>query len=151
MVASNHKSQITGMLGVYLTAAELTNKGFIVSPTSRSAAGADLLVTDQKCQRAFSVQVKTQRQAANFWLVGLQAREINSPTHIYVFINLRGDNRPEYLVVPSEVVARKMYEDKAKTGNTFYCFDRSAGKEFVVAQGWTDQRQEGWETFRSSS
>jgi len=145
------KAQITGMLGVYLTAAELTNKGFIVSPTSRSAAGADLLVTDQKCQRAFSVQVKTQRRAANFWLVTRQAREINSPTHIYVFINLRGDNRPEYLVVPSEVVAKKMYEDKSKTGSTFYCFDRSAGKEFVVAQGWTGQRQEGWEIFGSPS
>jgi hypothetical protein len=44
-----------------------------------------------------------------------------------------------------------MYEAKAKTGNTFYCFDRSAGKEFVVAQGWTDQRQEGWEIFGSPS
>jgi len=151
MVATKHKSQLTGMLGVYLTAAELTNRGFIVSPTSRSAAGADLLVTDQRCQRAFSVQVKTQRQTANYWLVGRQAREINAPTHIYVFINLRGDNRPEYLVVPSEVVAEKMYGDEAKTGNTFYCFDRSAGIEFVVAQGWADQRQEGWEIFGSAS
>ena len=151
MGAGNHKSQITGMLGVYLTAAELTNRGFIVSPTSRSAAGADLLVTDQKCQRAFSVQVKTQRQAANYWLVGRQAREINSETHIYVFINLRGDSRPDYLVVPSAVVAKEMYGDPAKTGSTFYCFDRSAGKEFVVGKGWADQRQEGWEIFGSPS
>jgi hypothetical protein len=139
------------MLGVYLTAAELTNLGFIVSPTSRSAAGADLLVTDQKCRRAYSVQVKTQRQAANFWLVGSQAQEINSPTHIYVFINLKGDNRPDYLVVPSAIVADKMYEAKAKTGSIFYCFDRRAGKEFVTAQGWRDQRQEGWEVFGSPS
>jgi hypothetical protein len=153
MAASNRKAQLTGMLGVYLTAAELTNRGFIVSPTSRSAAGADLLVTDQKCQRAFSVQVKTQRQAANFWLVGSHAHEIKSQTHIYVFINLRGDNRPDYLVVPSEVVADKMYAQKAKTKSesTFCCFDRSAGKEFVVGKGWGDQRQEGWETFGSAS
>jgi hypothetical protein len=143
----SHKNQLTGMLGVYLLAAELTSRSFIVSPTSRSALGADLLVTDQRCQRAWSVQVKTQRQAANFWLVGGQAREIDSPTHIYVFINLRGDNRPDYLVVPSTVVAEKMYEEKAKTGSTFYCFDRSAGKEFVLAQGWLDERQEGWEIF----
>ena len=135
------------MLGVYLAAAELTNKGFIVSPTSRSAAGADLLVTDQRCQRAFSVQVKTQRQAANFWLVGQQAHEIKSPSHVYVFINLRGDDRPDYLVVPSEVVAEKMYESKAKTGSTFYCFDRSAGKQFIAGQGWPDKRGEGWEFF----
>src|SRR5579864_5589241 len=37
------KGYVTGMLGVYLTAAELTQLGFIVSPTSRSAFGADLL------------------------------------------------------------------------------------------------------------
>lgn len=147
MGIGSHKNQLTGMLGVYLSAAELTSRSFIVSPTSRSALGADLLVTDQRCQRAWSVQVKTQRQAANFWLVGSQAREINSPTHIYVFINLRGGSRPDYLVFPSKVVAEKMYEAKAKTGSTFYCFDRGAGKEFVLAQGWHDERQEGWEIF----
>lgn len=147
MVASSHKTQLTGMLGVYLTAAELTRRGFIVSPTSRSAAGADLLVTDQYCKRAWSVQVKTQRKPANFWLVGSHARETNSPSHVYVFVNLQGDDRPDYLVVPSEVVARKMYEDKAGTGSTFYCFDRSTGKEFVASQNWPDKREEGWEVF----
>lgn len=41
--------QMTGMLGVYLVAAELSRRNFVVSPTSRSAAGADLLATDQAC------------------------------------------------------------------------------------------------------
>jgi hypothetical protein len=153
MTDTKRKGQLTGMLGVYLTAAELTNRGFVVSPTSRSAAGADLLVTDQRCQRAFSVQVKTQRQAANYWLVGRQAHEINSPTHIYIFVNLRGDSRPDYLVVPSEVVAKKMYGDDESKAGTFssWCFDQSAGKEFVAEQGWPDLRQEGWEIFGSPS
>ena len=52
-------TQLTGMIGVYLAAAELSHRGFIVSPTSRSARGADLLVTDQDCQKTWSVQVKT--------------------------------------------------------------------------------------------
>ena len=52
------KGQMTGMIGAYLVAAELSKQGFIVSPTSRSAAGADLLVTDQACLKAWSVQVK---------------------------------------------------------------------------------------------
>jgi hypothetical protein len=39
------------MRGVYLVAAELSRLGFIVSPTSRSAAGADLLVTSSSCSR----------------------------------------------------------------------------------------------------
>ncbi|MBM4397843.1 MAG: hypothetical protein FJ087_19435 [Deltaproteobacteria bacterium] len=49
-------SQRTGMQGVFLVAAELSRKGFVVSPTPRSAIGADLLVTDASCCRAFSVQ-----------------------------------------------------------------------------------------------
>ena len=52
------KGQMTGMLGTYLAAAELTKKGFIVSITSRNAKGADLLVTDQSCKKTWSVQVK---------------------------------------------------------------------------------------------
>jgi hypothetical protein len=50
--------QIQGMRGVYLAAAELAHQGFIVAPTSRSARGADLLVTSDDCTRAFTVEVK---------------------------------------------------------------------------------------------
>ncbi|MGO9215898.1 MAG: hypothetical protein ACLP9S_18715 [Syntrophales bacterium] len=49
------KQQLTGMRGVYLVAAELSRLDFIASPTSRSAMGADILATDQKCQNTFSV------------------------------------------------------------------------------------------------
>ena len=61
--------QQTGMRGVYLVAAELSRLGLIASPTSRSAIGADILVTDQLCSRSFSVQVKTNAKTFNFWLV----------------------------------------------------------------------------------
>jgi len=64
------KGSLTGIRGVYLVAAELAKRDYIASPTSRSAAGADLLVTDASMQRAFSVQVKTNGKAMNFWLVG---------------------------------------------------------------------------------
>jgi hypothetical protein len=82
------KGQMTGMLGVHLTAVELIKRGFVVSPTSRSAMGADLLITDQRCKKAWSVQVKTNAGTPNFWLVGSHAKEINSPTHVYVFVNI---------------------------------------------------------------
>ena len=85
-------AEITGMLGVYLTAAELSWLNFIASPTSRSAFGADLLVTDQKCKKAWSVQVKTNRKAASFWLVNAHTRDSASDSHVYVFVNLKGDS-----------------------------------------------------------
>ena len=81
--------QLTGMGGVYLVAAELSRRGFLASPTSRSAIGADLLVTDQACLRAYSVQVKTNAVTHSFWLLGKKARSLISKHYIYVLVNLR--------------------------------------------------------------
>jgi len=104
------KGQITGMRGVYLVAAELAKRGFIVSPTSRSAIGADLLVTDQKCKRAYSVQVKTNGRTFSFWLIGKRAKETVSNTHIYVLVNLKNTKKSgeviEYFIIPSRQLAR---------------------------------------------
>lgn len=107
------KGQLTGMRGVYLVAAELSLHGFIASPTSRSALAADILVTDQACQRAFSVQVKTNSDAPNFWLVGQHT--VVSPTHVYVFVNLNSKKdaaKPDYYVVPSSVVEERTVRSK---------------------------------------
>ena len=125
----------TGMQGVYLVAAELSARGFIVSVTSRNAFGADLLVTDQHCEKAWSVQVKTNHQAMSFWLVSKYAKTINSPSHVYVFVNLKGKERPEYYIVPSESVAGHIYVQKSKNG-TWYSFDRSDAKPHL--DGWDE-------------
>jgi hypothetical protein len=105
------KGQISGMRGVYLVAAELARRGFTVSPTSRSAAGADLLVTDQHCKRAYSVQVKTNAKTFDFWLTGKSAKETVSPSHIYVLVNIRtakgSGEKVEYFVVPSKILSRR--------------------------------------------
>ena len=66
------KQQMSGMRGVYLAAAELARRGYVVSPTSEAAAGADLLITDDSCQRAYSVQVKTITGGFNYWLLNLR-------------------------------------------------------------------------------
>ena len=103
------KHQQTGMRGVYLAAAEIAARNLIVSPTSRSAAGADLLVTDESCTKAFSVQVKTNDGLKAFWLVGKKAQELSSRSHIYVFVNIAKDGQDhEYFVVPSKFVAEKV-------------------------------------------
>jgi hypothetical protein len=125
-----------GMQGVFLTAAELTYRGFIVSLTSRNAFGADLLVTDNQCQRTWSVQVKTnQSTPPNFWLVGAHCESLKSDSHIYAFVGLKGDQCPSFLVVPSRIVAANVWKDKAKDG-TFYSFSRDTK--------W-DHKKEGWE------
>jgi len=105
-------NQLTGMRGVYLVAAELSKLGYIASPTSRSAIGADILVTDQACQRTYSVQVKTNARVFNFWLLNKKAKEQVSESHIYVFVNLRRSRKSSetinFYVVPSKIVSEKM-------------------------------------------
>lgn len=109
-MASKH--QLTGMTGVYLVAAELSKRGFIASPTSRSAQGADLLVTDTDCKKSFAVQVKTNAKTFNFWLVNSKAKTFQSKTLIYAFVNIRKD-RTEYYLVPSTFVAENINISKS--------------------------------------
>ena len=99
------KHQLTGMTGVYLVAAELSKRGFIASPTSRSAQGADLLVTDTECKTSFAVQVKTNATTFKFWLLSKKAQTFQSKTLIYALVNLR-KGATEYYLVPSSYVAR---------------------------------------------
>ena len=110
--------QITGMRGVYLVAAELSRLGFIVSPTSRGAKGADLLVTDENCRSTFSVQVKTDSSGSSFWLVSRGVDDTVSKSHIYVLVRIRKLKRRkteenpegeviEYYVVPSRILSKK--------------------------------------------
>lgn len=130
---STYKS---GMQGVYLAAAELTYRDFIVSPTLRNAPSSDLLVTDYQSKRAWSVQVKTnQSTAANFWLLNARAADLVSDSFVYIFVSLRGNQRPKFLVVPSRIVAANICKQSAPSG-TFYSFMRDT--KF-------DRRDEGWE------
>ena len=123
------KGQFTGMRGVYLVAAELSRHGFIASPTSRSARGADILVTDEHCKHACSVQVKTNASTFGFWLLSNHAKEMVSPTHFYVLVNLKKDGQIEHFVVPSKVVARRMAADKQK-GRWWYSISYKKVRKF---------------------
>jgi hypothetical protein len=100
------------MQGVYLVAAELVARGFIVSVTSRGAAGADLLVTDGACAQAWSIQVKatikpTVRSHGDYWLLAPTARQLMARSHVYVFVSVRRQGS-EFYVVPSRVVAKNV-------------------------------------------
>ncbi len=117
------KGHLTGMTGVYLVAAELSKRGFITSPTSRSAQGADLLVTNIDCTRSYAVQVKTNAKTFNFWLMNKGSTTHFSSSLIYAFVNLRKD-RTEYFIVPSKIVAKNITISKPSNTrtSTWYSF-----------------------------
>jgi hypothetical protein len=94
--------------GMFLAAAELCRHGFNVTPTSRNMAGADLLITDDRCRNTWTIQVKVTDQEfkpRRGWLIGRNAKRTAHPTHAYVFVVLKGDSRPDFYVVPSRFVA----------------------------------------------
>lgn len=118
------------MRGVYLVASELSHLGFVASPTSRSAIGADILVTDRECKKTYSVQVKTNATTFSFWLLNRDAKKLKSPTYIYVFVNLKDKKGvAEYFVVPSNIVAKKTAVIKRRK-NTFYSFSYQDAKRY---------------------
>lgn len=100
------KSQMSGIQGVYLAAAELTYRDLIVSITSRNARGADLFATDRSYQKTWSIQVKTNGVKRSWFSLGKEYKKDVSPTHIYIFVTLQGAEKPVYYSVPSRHVAK---------------------------------------------
>jgi hypothetical protein len=132
------KGQQTGMRGVFLVAAELSARGFVVSTTSRNAMGADLLVTDRGCSNVYSVQVKTNAKPSSFWLVGPPDKVPQSVSHVYVFVNLRGTPDHEYFVVPASFVAQHTRVSR-RSASTWYGFHKQGAEDY----------REAWQHFGS--
>jgi len=132
--------QIEGMRGVYLVAAAMSRHGFIASPISRSARGADILCTDAECKKAFSVQVKTKSTRASYWLLSRDYKRFVSDSHIYVFVNIKEESMPcEFFIVPSKVVAKKGYAEPFGK-DIWYSFTVKDAKPYL----------DGWGVFRGS-
>ena len=110
---ANSKTQQIGMLGVHLVAAEFIRRGFIVATTSREAFGADLIVTDAQCGKAWTIQVKTTGRTQNWFNVGKNSN-VSYKNHVYVFVSFK-DDQPEFLVVDSRIVSANAHKIGAFT------------------------------------
>lgn len=125
--------QDPGSQGVYLVAAELASRGFVVAPAARGTRGPDLLVCAPGCAAAFSVRVLTNPDGEGVWSVGAEAEQIKAPSHLYVFVNFyRG--RPRFYVVPSAAVAKRVKVETAKAA-LWYSFAKD------------ESQRDNWEAF----
>jgi Holliday junction resolvase len=94
------------MRGVFLVAAELAERGFIVSPTSRSARGVDLLATNFDGAKTFAIEVKSASRST-FWIVGKDAGKQASRNNVWVFVKFgKEKERSRFFVVPSRHLRR---------------------------------------------
>jgi len=91
---------------------------------------------DQAYHKSWAIQVKTNRKAAKFWLLNKSYKSEFSDQLVYVFVNLRGEQRPEYYVVPSRVVAKRGLTNTSTTGAVWYFFDITKSKGQPFHEAW---------------
>lgn len=104
------KTQLAGLAGTYLIAAELTLKGFIATVTSRNAKAVDILAYNPSQKKTIEIQVKTNSEDST-WEVdwGVKgAKEIKSATLYYAFVKLQKGTPHKIYLVKSKDVAKNL-------------------------------------------
>ena len=99
-----------GMTGVYYAAAALSEKGYIVTITTRNAPIADILIATPDMKKLFSVQVKASKY--DYFLMSKRAKKDKSPNLIYILVSLKKDKEPVFYIVKSSVVATNICKNK---------------------------------------
>ncbi len=99
-------SQLVGIAAEHFVVAELSRRGYIASLTARNTRGVDIQVSDLDESSFAHIQVKGIQAGLNRWPLNEKAESLSRPRLFYVFVRLAGLNeRPEFYVIPSDVVA----------------------------------------------
>ena len=125
-------NQLNGMTGVFLAAAELSKRGFIVTTTSRNAKGIDLLISNESGSVVYSIQVKTNTRTFAFWLTGDPGNLIASEHLYYILINIK-KQEIDYYIVPSQIIKDNTITEK-RPNSTFYSININAVERYK--NGW---------------
>jgi hypothetical protein len=97
---------LTGIAGEYLVAGELSRRGYIASITLRNTRGIDIVTTNKDASKSVGIQVKASAGNRRSWILNQKGENFYSDTLFYVFVNLNeNDERPDFFIVPSKVVA----------------------------------------------
>ena len=106
---------LSGIAGEYFVAGELSRLGYIASITLRNTRGIDILVSNATATRQIAVQVKTNQGSKPEWVLNKKAETFYADNLFYVFVNLKGpEERPDFYIVPSEIVADFIRSDHRK-------------------------------------
>jgi len=107
----NKSKALTGIAGAHFVAAELSQRGYIATVTSRNTEGIDILASNLDGSKSVSIQVKTsgakhRKSFLRSWMLSKKHENIFSDNMFYVFVNLNPDDKkPDFYIVPSKTVA----------------------------------------------
>lgn len=133
------RQQTIDALGLHLLAAELAKRGFLVAPASRNSLGADLFAADPRLATAWTIHVKVNERRTHSWPLAENYRQLQSSCHIYVFMKLNGEARPDYYIASSQQVARDALDREQRTGIRWRSYPLKRAENF----------RENWEVFGS--
>jgi hypothetical protein len=109
---------VSGAAGVYFVTGELSRFGYIALPTVKNTKGIDIVVSSEDFSKTVYLQVKSNKNKYDFWIVG---KPVQGNNVFYVFVNLLSksqNQRPEYFIVPSNEVHSKFQRfENAKSRN----------------------------------
>ncbi|MEQ8927504.1 MAG: hypothetical protein RLO81_16930 [Fulvivirga sp.] len=109
------ESQLVGVAGEYLVAGELSLRGILASITLRNSKGIDIIASNSDASKSISIQVKTNSNGANKWILNKKSEDYYSENLYYVFVAIRElGTRPNFHIVPSKIVA-SFIKEKHKT------------------------------------
>ncbi|MFZ4773700.1 MAG: hypothetical protein ACOYK9_06915 [Chlamydiia bacterium] len=104
----------TGVSGEYFVAAELSRRGYVASISLKNTKGIDILVSSEDGSMTRAIQVKSSSDANRSWILSKKAENDFNDNLFYIFVNLKSlQDRPEYYIVPSKVVAKYVKESHA--------------------------------------
>jgi hypothetical protein len=95
---------LSGAAGVHFVSGELCRRGNIALQTVKNTKGIDIVVSNSDFTKTAYLQVKTNANKYDFWLVNKPKVGENT---FYVFVNLlskQKNQRPEYYIVSSSKV-----------------------------------------------
>ena len=103
---SKLESQLVGVAGEYLVAGELTLRWYLASITLRNSKGIDIIASNSEGTKSISIQVKTNSDGGNSWIVNKKAEDYHSDSHFYIFVAIKELwDRPYFFIVPSKDVS----------------------------------------------
>ena len=96
-----------GNAGEYFVAGELERHGLTVAVPMSNTKDFDILAINRTSYNQYAIQVKTTGKVKKDWLLNNINKMIYKENIIFIFVCLNGMKKPEYHIVPSEIVYKK--------------------------------------------
>lgn len=112
-------SNLSGISGEYFVAAQLSRLGYVASITPKNTKNIDILASNQEGSKTVAIQVKTNKNGVKKWMFKAKSETNFSNNYFYVLVDLKDSKSlPEFHIVPSKVVSKKIRKDHLKWLNT---------------------------------